>query len=101
MRALAISMLMLAACTPVVAGDEQACRRAAAREASFHAYHYHHRLQPVVVGPGQVVYPSGSAVDAYAEQFLHENRLAQSCMESKGYEVTIQPSPGGASAGKP
>ena len=110
MRAISIWILLLAGCTPVawvksdasaaqVAADEQACRQAAAREVSFHAYQYHHRLQPVVVGPGQVIFPCGGAVDA--EQALHENRLVQSCMESKGYEVTIQPSPGGASAGKP
>jgi hypothetical protein len=87
-----------------VRSDEQACRLAAAREASYHGYWYQHRMQPVVVAPGQVIWPSGAFVDPYAQQFLDENRLAQFCMESKGYElkeVTIQPSPTGAVSGKP
>ena len=88
-----------------VRSDEQACRLAAAREASDHGYWYQHRMQPVVVAPGQVIWPSGAFVDPYAQQFLDENRLAQFCMESKGYalnvEVTIQPSPGGTASGKP
>ena len=87
-----------------VRSDEQACRLAAAREASYHGYWYQHRMQPVVVAPDQVIWPSGAFVDPYAQQFLDENRLAQFCMESKGYalkEVTIQPSPGGTASGKP
>lgn len=87
-----------------VRSDEQACRLAAAREASYHSFWYQHRMQPLVVGPGQVVFPSGAFADPHAEQLLHENRLAQFCMESKGYqlkEVTIHPSPGGAVSGKP
>ncbi len=109
-----LMIAVLGACTPLawvkpdappeqVVYDEQACRQAAAREASYHSYQYHHRMQPVVVGPGQVVFPRGFA-DPYAEQFLHESRLAQFCMESKGYqlkEVTIHPSPRGAVSGKP
>ncbi len=87
-----------------VRSDEQACRLAATREASYHGYWYQHRMQPVVVAPGQVIWPSGGLVDPYAQQSLDENRLAQFCMESKGYElkeVTIQPSPAGAVSGKP
>ena len=87
-----------------VRGDEQACRVAAAREASYHSYWYQQRMQPVIVGPGQVLWPAGSVVDPYGHQFLEESRLAQECMESKGYqlkEVTIHPSPGGAVSGKP
>ena len=103
MRALAVLIpavliSFLAGCTPLewvkpgaaaeqTAYDEQACRQAAAREASFHSYQYHHRMQPIVVAPGQVVFPSGPYVDPHAEQFLHENRLAQFCMESKGYQL--------------
>ena len=98
MRPLALLISLLAACTPLewvkpdtaadqAAHDEQACRQAAAREASFHGYQYHHRLQPMVIAPGQVVFPSGAYVDPHAEQFLHENRLAQFCMESKGYQL--------------
>jgi hypothetical protein len=105
----------LAGCTPMqwvkpdaaadeVRGDEQACRVAAAREASYHNYWSQHRMQPVIAGPGQMIWPSGAFVDPYAQQFLDENRLAHFCMESKGYqlkEVTIHPSPGGAVSGKP
>ena len=85
-------------------GDEQACRVAAAREASYYSYWYQQRMQPVIAGPGQMIWPSGAFVDPYAQQFLDQNRLTQFCMESKGYqlkEVTIHPSPGGAVSGKP
>ncbi len=105
----------LGGCTPMqwvkadvtaeqVRGDEQACRLAAAREASYHGYWYQHGMQPVVVGPGQVIWPSGAYADPYGRQFIDENRLAHFCMESKGYqlkEVTIHPSPGGAVSGNP
>lgn len=105
----------LSACTPmewvkpdagveVVRSDEQACRLAAARDASDYSYGSEQRMQPVVVAPGQVIWPSGAFVDPYAQRLLDENRLAQSCMESKGYQlkaVTIHPSPGGAASGKP
>ena len=117
MRSLAAAVLATAicACTPVewvkpdagldqVRSDEQACRLAAAREASYHGYWYQQRMQPVVVAPGQVIWSSGAFVDPYAQQFLDENRLAQFCMESKGYQlkaVTIHPSPGGEVSGKP
>src|SRR5688500_18386922 len=85
----------LAVCTPIVwikphaavaqvRGDKQACRVAAAREASYHSYWYQHRMQPVIAGPGQTIWPSGAFVDPYAQQFLDEHRLAHFCMESKG-----------------
>ena len=113
--ALFLAAASLGGCTPMewvkpdavaeqVRRDEQACRVAGAREASYHGYWYQHRMQPVVVAPGQVIWPSGAFVDPSAQQFLDENRLAQFCMESKGYElkeVTIHPSPGGAVSGKP
>jgi hypothetical protein len=105
----------MASCTPMqwvkpdapadqVRADENACRVAAAREASYNGYWVQQRMQPVIAGPGQVIWPSGAFVDPYAQQFFNENRLAQFCMESKGYqlqEVTIHPSPGGAVSGKP
>ena len=98
MRSLMVWIALLVACTPLewvkpdaaaaqVAHDEQACRHSAAREASFHSYQYHHRVQPIVVGPGQVVFPSGPYVDPHGEQSLHENRLTEFCMESKGYQL--------------
>ena len=107
MRPLAIFLALaafagLCACTPVqwvkpdaaaeqVRSDEQACRQAAWREAQFHSYWYQHRMQPVVVGPGQVIWPSGAFADPFAQQFLEENRLAQFCMESKGYLLEAIP----------
>jgi len=104
MRALAAVAFAtaLSACTPMewvkpdaaaeqIRSDEQACRLAAAREASYNGYWYQHRMQPVIVGPGQVIWPSGAFVDPYGQQFLEENRLAQFCMESKGYQ--LQPVP--------
>ena len=70
-----------------VRSDEQACRLAAAREASYNSYWYQHRVQPVVAGPGQVIWPSGAFVDPSAQQLLDESRLTQFCMESKGYQL--------------
>jgi hypothetical protein len=92
----------LGGCTPMqwvkpdaaadrVRGDEQACRLAAAREARFNSYWYQHRMQPVIVGPGHVIWPSGPFVDPYAQQFFDENRLTHFCMEAKGYQ--LQPAP--------
>jgi hypothetical protein len=116
MRSFAAALAVaVCACTPMqwvkpdvaaaqVRSDEQACRLAAVREAGYHGYWYQQRMQPAVVAPGQVIWPSGAFVDPSAQQFLDETRLAQFCMESKGYElkeVTIQPSPGGAVSGKP
>jgi hypothetical protein len=96
------SVLLLAACTPmqwvkpdVDAGqmkrDEQACQQAAWREAQYHAYWYQHQFQPIVVGPGRVIYPTGAYVDPFAHQLMQENRLAQFCMESKGYQLVPVP----------
>jgi hypothetical protein len=94
----------LAACAPMqwvkpdaavdagqVRVDEQACRQAAWREAQFHSYWAQTRMQPVVVGPGQVIWPSGPFVDPFGDQLLMESRLAQFCMESKGYQLTPVP----------
>ena len=93
----------LSACTPMqwvkqdvadpaqVRMDEQACRQATWREAQFHSYWAQTRMQPVVVGPGQVIWPSGPFVDPFGDQLLMESRLAQFCMESKGYQLTPVP----------
>jgi hypothetical protein len=71
--------------------DEQACQQAAWREAQYHAYWYQYQFQPIVVGPGRVIYPSGAYVDPFAHQLMQENRLAQFCMESKGYQLAPVP----------
>ena len=94
--------LGLTACTPMqwvktdapaeqVRSDEQACRQAAWREAQFQSYLYQYQFQPMVVAPGQVIWPSGAFVDPYGHQMLAENRLAQYCMESKGYQLVPVP----------
>jgi hypothetical protein len=96
--------LGLVACTPMqwvkpdapaeqARSDEQACRQAAWREAQFQSYQYQYQFQPIVVGPGQVVLPSGAFVDPYAHQFVAESRLADFCMESKGYQLVPVPRP--------
>jgi hypothetical protein len=38
-----------------------------------------------------VVWPSGAFTDPHAHQFMEENRLAQFCMESKGYKLEAAP----------
>ena len=94
----------LAACTPMqwvkpdasaeqIRMDEQACRQAAWREAQFQSFLYQHPFQPMVVAPGQVIWPSGAMVDPYGHQLLYENRLADFCMESKGYQLVPLPKP--------
>ena len=106
MRTLAVLVVAaagLCACTPTqwvkadvtdpeqVRLDEQACRQAAVREAQFHAYWAQQPMLPYVVGPGRVVWPYGAYADPYAHQLMQENRLAQFCMESKGYQLAPVP----------
>ena len=99
-----LAALLLAACTPMqwvrpetsleqVRVDEQTCRQAAWREAQFQSHLYHHQFQPLIVGPGQVIWPSGAQVDPYGNQLLYEHRLAEFCMESKGYRLVPVPKP--------
>ena len=57
------------------------------------SWHYQTMLGPVVaVDPGQL---HGLAehlvVDPYGYQLMEENRLAQFCMESKGYQLVPTP----------
>lgn len=75
-----------------IASDQRACRQAAWREAQFNSYWYQHRATPVVVGPGQVIWPSGAFADPFAQQFIDENRLTDFCMEARGYQLV--PAPG-------
>jgi hypothetical protein len=88
----------LAACTPMqwakpdadaeqIARDEKACRDLAWREANVRASLY--PVGPVFVpdsmGRGAMSWPSGANVDPFGYQMVEENRLAQSCMEARGY----------------
>jgi hypothetical protein len=96
--------LGLSACTPMqwvkpdapaeqVRSDQLACRQAAWREAQFQSFLYQYQFQPMVIAPGQVIWPSGAFADPYAHQFLAESRLADFCMESKGYQLVPVPKP--------
>jgi len=42
-------------------------------------------------GRGYFVWPSTAMVDPYGYQLMEENRLAQFCMESKGYQLLRVP----------
>ncbi|HWM43158.1 MAG TPA: hypothetical protein VNP36_12020 [Burkholderiales bacterium] len=76
--------------------DEQQCRQAAWREANLRSWQYQSMLGPAVAvdpnGRSYMVWPSSSVVDPYGYQLMEENRLAQFCMESKGYKLV--PTPG-------
>ena len=106
MRRLALIPLLLAACTPMqwqrtdatpeqLRADEQECRNLAWREASYRSFQYQTMMGPVFArdasGRGFFVWPSGSVVDPYGHQLADEQRFAQFCMESKGYELVPVP----------
>jgi hypothetical protein len=100
MRFIVISLaLALGACTPMqwtrenissdeLRRDQAECQQAAQREASAR-YWFYRPVEPVFVhGPGgAMVWPGGSVVDPYGYQMLEESRLADFCMESKGYKL--------------
>ena len=102
----ALAMAFVAGCTPMqwqksdataeqLIADEQACRQHAAREASIRNWHYQSMVGPVfardAMGRGIFVWPSTPMVDPYGYQLMEENRLAQFCMESKGYALVPAP----------
>jgi len=106
MRPIVILALALAACTPMqwvkqdaaaeqIGRDEQECRQIAWREASTSRGWYYRPVDPVFAsdstGRGFFIWPSGSVVDPFGYQLLEENRLAQFCMESKGYSLVPAP----------
>jgi hypothetical protein len=72
--------------------DQAECRMAAQREASAR-YWFYRPVEPFFVGGpgGAMVWPSGSVVDPYAYQMLEEYRLADFCMEAKGYKLVPAP----------
>jgi hypothetical protein len=106
MRRIAIvAAAALAACTPMhwvkpdavleqASRDESDCQQRAWYEASSSAWFYRPLAPYFVRGPGgggAMVWPSGAYVDPFAYQFLEESRLAQFCMESKGYKLVPAP----------
>jgi hypothetical protein len=108
MRRIAIAFVLAATgCTPMqwvkqdvsaeqFQADEQECRQSAWREAQFRSWQYQAMSGPAFArdasGRGLLVWPSTSMVDPYGHQLVEENRLAQFCMESKGYKLTPVPS---------
>jgi hypothetical protein len=75
--------------------DEQECRSLAWREASYRSWQYQSMMGPVfardATGRGFFVWPSGSMVDPYGHQMLEQQRLANFCMEAKGYKLAPAP----------
>ena len=75
--------------------DEEECRQMAWREASVRSWRYQSAMGPIVArdasGRSILLWPSSSVVDPYAYQMLDEYRLAQFCMEAKGYQLVPAP----------
>jgi hypothetical protein len=105
-RFAAFALVLACGCTPMqwqkenftaeqLRADEQECQRAAWREASLHSWYYPPMVGPVFArdasGRGFFVWPSTSMVDPYGYQMLEQNRLAQFCMEAKGYKLVPAP----------
>ena len=67
--------------------DQAECQQAAQREASAR-YGFYRPVEPMFVGGpgGGFTWSSGSLVDPYGYQMLDEYRLADSCMEARGYK---------------
>jgi hypothetical protein len=107
MRRFAIALALAAsACAPMqwvkqdasaaeAQADEQECQQSAWREAQFRSWHYYTMLGPVFArdasGRGLLVWPTTPMVDPYGHQLMEESRLAQYCMESKGYRLESAP----------
>jgi hypothetical protein len=102
MKHLAAAAVLLSACAPMqwvhdratpdqFARDQDECRHAAWREAS--ARYWFHRPMGPVIAPGHVLWNHGAMIDPYGHQMLEENRLAQFCMEAKGYRLEPAPKP--------
>jgi hypothetical protein len=84
---------MKADATPEQAlADEGDCFQASLREAQARNWYYPSMVGPVVTpsaagGGGLMMWPSGSMVDPYGYQMLEQQRLAQFCMEARGYKL--------------
>ena len=88
--------------------DLAQCQQQAWREASWRSSFYR-PLAPTIIhdvhGRRHLVWPYAPFSDPYGDRFFEETRLAHFCMRAKGYELVpaeaIQPSPDGASSGRP
>jgi hypothetical protein len=105
-RFAAFALVLACACTPMqwqkedftagqLRADQQDCQQAAWREANVRSWQYQSMLGPAFAsdpsGRGYFVWPSSPMVDPYGYQLMEENRLAQFCMESKGYQLVRVP----------
>ena len=116
---LLLLLLSAAACAPLywvradtepehLEQDMAQCRQQAWREASWRTWLYR-PFGPTVIhdlhGRRVLVWPYSPFGDPFGERFFEESRLTDFCMRAKGYELVpadkIQPSPAGASSGKP
>ena len=99
-RLLLPALAALAACTPMqwakpdapaeqIAQDEKACRDLAWREANVRGslYPVGPVFAPNPIARGAMSWPSGAYVDPFGYQIMEEHRLAQFCMEAKGYSL--------------
>ena len=73
-----------------VVRDQGECRDLALREANVRGSLYH-PVAPVFapgsMDRGAMILPSGAYVDPFGYQIMEEDRLAQVCMESRGYSL--------------
>jgi hypothetical protein len=107
-RALPLVFSLACGCTPLqwtkpdlspeeFQADVRECRDRAWREASARSWRHQAMMSPVFVpdggGRGFFVWPTTPLADPYGGPLLEENRLAQFCMESKGYELAPVPRP--------
>lgn len=95
-----------AACTPMqwvkadateadIRADAAACQQAAWREAWMHSWYYR-PISPYIMrdatGRPFYVWPHASFYDPFGDRLMEESRLAQFCMQSKGYRlVPVEP----------
>jgi hypothetical protein len=117
--ALLLLLLLATACTPLywvrpdtgaqqLETDLQHCQREAWREASWR-WSFYYPFGPSFVhdlhGRRVMVWQPAPLYDPFGDRFFEESRLTQFCMRAKGYELVpadkIQPSPEGASSGRP
>jgi hypothetical protein len=109
MRRLAVLALAVACgCTPMqwhkdgatpeqLRADQLDCRQRAWHEASIRSWQYQSMTGPVFardgMGGGYFVWPTTPLADPYGYQLMEESRLAQFCLEAKGYALVPTPKP--------
>lgn len=93
-RAFAVVSLLLAACAPMewyrpdvsaaeTEDDVKQCQDAAWRTTSWNYLHYYSAFGPGVYGRGYW----GPWASPYNDRFMEEARLADFCMQAKGYRL--------------